>query len=87
MKTNFPSMTLPHQNLQLPEQHTSPSSKEHKRTGDEFEKKFYGHIPLPHVSDTQVNNEKETAEKPYTDKERRQLKHTVNTYSPVLKHD
>ncbi|XP_053397800.1 neurogenic locus notch homolog protein 1-like isoform X1 [Mercenaria mercenaria] len=72
---------------QFQEPNRSLTPKEPKRTAEEFDKKFYGRIPLPSVTDTNVNVDKETVEKPYTDKERRHLKNTVNTYSPVLKHD
>lgn len=70
----------------FPERNSSFSPKETKSHHDEFSEKFYGRIGLPKVTDTQVILEKETADKPYTDRERKQLKNTVNTYSPILRH-
>lgn len=63
---------------------SSITPKETKRTGEDYSQKFKGRIPLPQVSDTQVNVEKEI-EKPYTDKERKHMKNSVITYSPIMK--
>ncbi|KAL4232596.1 hypothetical protein ACF0H5_007286 [Mactra antiquata] len=72
----------PHNNF--PET-SSITPKETKRTGEDFGQKFKGRIPLPQVTDTGIHVERET-EKPYNDKERKHMKNSVLTYSPIMRH-